>query len=62
MRRLAEPVPSVPGKGKAQPGDEPGRDRVRVLNELKSLIDSFPAKVRQQVIASIHAVLAGLTP
>jgi len=39
---------------------EQGRDRVRVLAELKSLLDSFPPAVRRHLLAQIQSVLVGL--
>ncbi|HEY5164294.1 MAG TPA: hypothetical protein VII81_14890 [Terriglobales bacterium] len=48
-------------KSKTTPRDELSRDRPRVLDDLKSLLDSFAPKLRQHVIAEIHFVLAELT-
>jgi len=47
-------------QARAMAKTEPGRDRVRVLAELKSLLDSFPAPVRRHLIAQIQSVLVGL--
>jgi len=37
-----------------------GRERVRVLHELKALLHSFSPQVRQQLLAQIQSVLGGL--
>ena len=36
-------------------------DRVHVLAELKTLLDSFPPQVRRHLLAQIHSVLLGMT-
>ncbi|MDP9269253.1 MAG: hypothetical protein M3P27_13145 [Acidobacteriota bacterium] len=39
---------------------EPGHERVRVLEELKTLLDSFPPQVRRHLVGQIQSVLVGL--
>jgi hypothetical protein len=39
---------------------EPPRERVRVLEELKMLLDSFPPLVRRHLVAQIQSVLVAL--
>lgn len=58
----AETVPVGPGNGKGTLRSEFMSDRQGALDDLRSLIDAFPPRVRPHVVAEVRSVLGVLAP